>query len=158
MRKLIIVLSLLFTALITNGQNNVYKYAYSKDVVISKDSEILKEPWAGGFNNPQFQSLDVNFDCYDDLIIFERDGQEVRVYINDTLNKSYYYAPEYSKFFPAEISDWLVIKDYNADGKPDLFSMESPLINHGNGIRVYKNVSDTVLKFELTTFHVFVKT
>ncbi|MGK0286400.1 MAG: hypothetical protein ACI9GM_001449, partial [Salibacteraceae bacterium] len=155
MKKIITILILLFVALISNAQNNVYKYAYTKEVTISKNNQLLTDPWSGGFNNPQFQSLDVNFDCYDDLIIFERDGQEVRVYLNDTSSSSgtYSYAPEYSRFFPSDISDLLIIKDYDMDGKPDLFTSNSPFHNNGNGLKVYKNISDTVLKFELITSH-----
>ena len=47
----------------------------------------------------------------------------------------------------------MFLRDYNNDGKPDIFTSNSPYINNGNGIKVYKNVSDTIPKFELVTTH-----
>ena len=151
MKKIVTLLALGILMLNAHAQTGVYKYAYTKDIDVTNMKGILSDPWAGGLNNPQFNTLDVNFDCYPDLIVFDRDGQNLRVFINDTsgTEAKYYYAPEYAKFFPNDINDILLIRDYNNDGKPDIFTNNTPYPNNGNGLKVYKNISDTVLKFEL---------
>lgn len=129
-----------------------YKYAYTKDIIVIKHGEIIKEPWSGGLNTPQFNAMDVNFDCLDDLILFDRDGQKLRVYINQTNHGGepiYTYAPEYEIYFPNDISDYLILRDYDQDGKIDIFTNNTPFESNGNGVKVYRNVSDNTLKFEL---------
>jgi len=54
------------------------------------------------------------------------------------------FTPEYATKLP-ELHDWVITADYNCDGKEDLFTFSS------GGIRVYKNISDTALKFKLVT-------
>jgi len=126
---------------------NLYKYAINDSVEVIKNGNSMVEPWGGGLNNPQFNEMDVNFDCIMDIVIFERAGNLVRVYINDDVPNevSYHYAPEFARFFPSELENFLLIRDYNNDGKPDLIS------NRPGGMRVWKNVSDSTLKFELFT-------
>lgn len=155
MKNLLSTLLVLCISTISIAQTGVYKYAYFKDVDVTENGRILEDPWVGGLNNPQFNALDVNFDCHLDLIIFDRDGQNLRVYINDTIpgEDSYHYAPEYAKFFPSDVNDWLLIRDFNNDGKGDLFTNNTTINNNGNGIKVYKNISDSILKFELITDH-----
>jgi hypothetical protein len=122
-----------------------YKYAYSNDITVTKNGRILGEAWSGGLNNPQFNHLDVNFDCYKDIVIFDKSNNVIRVYINDTtsVDPLYHYAPEYARFFPSDLTDFVLLRDYNGDGKEDIFTYLP------GGIKVYKNVSDSILKFEL---------
>jgi hypothetical protein len=126
---------------------NLYKYAINDSVIVTKGGETLVNAWAGGLNNPQFNHMDVNFDCVKDLIIFDRSSDAVRVYLNDGVldDPSYKYAPEYSRFFPDDIVHFMLLRDYNNDGKEDIFTFNIA------GMRVYRNVSDSVLKFEEMT-------
>ncbi len=77
--------------------------------------------WCGGFNNPQLQMADLNKDGIQDLVVFEP-YIGVRTFINNGTagNPIYVYAPQYALNFPA-ISDYMLLKDYNCDGIPDLF-------------------------------------
>ena len=144
LKKLIFSISLVLIAFPTFSQG-LYKFAYNNDITVLKNGKILGEAWAGGLNNPQVNHLDVNFDCYKDLVIFDKANNVVRVYINDTITgePSYHYAPEYARFFPSDLTDFVLLRDYNGDGKEDIFTYLP------GGIKVYKNVSDSVLKFEL---------
>ncbi len=146
LKSYILSITLIFST-ITGFSQNLFKYAYENNVEVVKNNGLMLEPWGGGMNNPQFNELDVNFDCVNDLVIFEKSGNIVRVFINDnTANEpSYHYAPEYAKFFPETLSDFLLIRDYNNDGKPDLFTYRI------GALMVFKNVSDSTLKFELYT-------
>ncbi|MGB0806929.1 MAG: T9SS type A sorting domain-containing protein [Salibacteraceae bacterium] len=154
MKNLIYTLFLISNSMFCLAQTGGgYKYASFNNIDVTEKDSLLKDPWVGGLNNPQFSAMDVNLDHYIDLVVFDRDGQNLRVFINDgdVLEEKYHYAPEFTKYFPADVNDWLLIRDYNNDDKPDLFTNNHPLHIHGNGIKVYKNVSDSVLKFELVT-------
>jgi len=131
-----------------NAQH-VYKYVQNDSIKIEKDGVILKNAWAGGLNNPQLNHMDVNFDCVKDLVIFDRSANVVRVYLNDSIadNPSYTYAPEYARFFPNDLKHFMLLRDYNKDGKEDIFTFNIA------GMRVYRNISDTSLKFvEMTDY------
>ena len=129
------------------SQTGAFKYAINDSIEVIKNNQPLIEPWAGGMNNPQFNEIDVDFDCIKDLVVFDRSGNIIRVFINNgtTNQPSYRYAPEYANFFPSDLNHFLLLRDFNNDGKEDIFT-EVPA-----GIKVYKNVSDSVLKFELYT-------
>ena len=106
----------------------------------------LKFPWSGGINSCQYGSVDLDLDGINDLLIFDRHGNRILPFINNGtygLN-GYSYHPEYIKYFP-DIHDWIVFKDFNRDGKQDIFTYSS------GGIRVFMNISDTILKYKLVT-------
>lgn len=146
LKRVLFSLALISTSLLGVSQN-LYKYAVNDSVLVLKNNVPMKNAWAGGLNNPQFNHMDVNFDCALDLVIYDRAGGIVRVYLNDSIQgePSYHYAPEYARFFPDELYEFMLVRDYNRDGKPDIFTYNSA------GFRVFKNVSDTVLKFKKIT-------
>ncbi|UTW68059.1 T9SS type A sorting domain-containing protein [bacterium SCSIO 12643] len=141
---LLILISFAFSA---NAQHT-FKYTRNDSIEVEKNGVVLKNAWAGGLNNPQLNHMDVNYDCIKDIVIFDRSSEVVRVYLNDGIvdDPSYTYAPEYADFFPKDLKQFILLRDYNNDGKEDIFTF-----NGGAGLRVYKNVSDSVMKFEQVT-------
>jgi hypothetical protein len=126
-----------------------YPFVYQNIIpAISLEGDTLLQPWAGGVNNVQINELDVNFDCLPDLVLFEVLPQRIKVYINegDSITPNYVYHPGYSKFFPKEIKGFMKLIDYNDDDLLDIFCYADGV---ANGLSVYRNVSDTVLAFEL---------
>ena len=109
-------------------------------------TEGLKYPWAGGLNSCTFGSIDLNLDGKPDLVIFERFGNRILPFIQEGSagTSNYTYHPEYASLFP-DLHEWVEFADYNCDGKADIFTY------YAGGIRVYKNVSTTSLRFELVT-------
>jgi hypothetical protein len=107
-------------------------------------SEPLKYAWAGGMNSCQFCAIDLNLDGTRDLLVFDRHGNRKLTFINGGTPNAidYIFAPEYAMKLP-EISDWVYTADYDCDGKEDLFTYSN------GGIKVYRNISDTSLKFKL---------
>ena len=89
----------------------------------------------GGINSGQFSNIDLNLDGVMDLIVFDRSGNKLNPYIND--NGNYIYAPKYRNNFP-KIHDWILLRDYNLDGKNDIFTYSS------GGMAVYLNTSDNI--------------
>lgn len=93
----------------------------------------LSMPWSGGLNAAQYNTMDLDLDGNDDLVLFDRMANKVITFLN--VNNKYVPAPEYENFFPAEISSWLLLRDYNCDGKKDIFTGDVL------GIKVYKNIT-----------------
>jgi hypothetical protein len=98
----------------------------------SIDGKNFENAFAGGLNSPQFNRLDINQDGLKDLIVFDRVGNKLNVFLL-TSNDNYHFSPEFNQIFP-QISDWMVMADYNNDGIEDLFTSKN------GGIIVWKSV------------------
>lgn len=125
-----------------DGQTNL-GFQHFDNIPVLHLADTLAMPWAGGLNNPQFSSLDVNLDGINDIYAYEREGEVGRFFINDgegnfTIDHTGF------KHLPKLAGNFVLLRDYNGDGKKDIFAS-----GYNNwGFDVYKNVSDTVLKFE----------
>lgn len=114
------------------------------DSIKIKENGVLKKyPWVGGINAAQFSTIDYNNDNIQDLFIFDRTGNKVLTFLK--VGNEYEYAPQYEAEFP-KLSSWVLLRDYNCDGKKDIFSYVS------GGIGVWKNnsTSDSLI-FEKVT-------
>jgi hypothetical protein len=114
--------------------------------ITSGQTTSLYYPWAGGLNSCQFNAIDINLDGKTDLLVFDRHGNRILPLINNGtgLYPGYDYKPEYADYFP-DLHDWVICTDYDCDGKQDIFTYGL------GGIRVFHNISDTILKFKLVT-------
>jgi hypothetical protein len=103
-------------------------------------------PWVGGFNHIQVSEIDLNLDGINDLFTFDRAGNKISTFINQGIASTiaYTFAPQYKDSFP-KLHDWVLLRDFNCDGKMDIFTYSS------GGAAVYKNISQTQLSFELVT-------
>ena len=111
-----------------------YNYIDFQDTKISHlGQNEYKFPWAGGLNGVQYGGIDLNNDGFEDLVGFDRSSGRLICFLKN--GASYQYAPAYESFFPDDIFNFFILKDYNQDGKADLFTA-GPL-----GIKVYKNIS-----------------
>ena len=149
MRKVLLLITLILSLCAISAQQ-YHDFGFKRDLNITflnQTSDTLKFALAGGFNSVRFSEIDVNGDGIKDLFAFEKNGNRILIFINNGEKNciNYKYAPEYAHFFP-KMHDWVILKDYNQDGKEDIFT-------YGNaGITVYKNVSDEQgLRFELVT-------
>jgi len=117
--------------------------------VLDETKNIYKYPWAGGMNSCQFGEIDLNLDGIQDLFVFDRMGDRILCFINGGSPNTvdYDYAPQFADYFP-DLYDWVILKDYNNDGLPDIFTYSK---DH-TGILVYKNVSQNELEFELEIY------
>lgn len=88
-------------------------------------------PWAGGLNATQFNTIDLNADGKDDLAIFDRTAERVITFLQG--NSTYHYAPGFEIFFPEGLTNWMLLRDYNGDGRKDIFTGDKL------GIKVYTN-------------------
>jgi hypothetical protein len=145
-RILCCVLFVVFGQLQSAYSQAFHDYGFVKDNSIP----VFRTPtipfawaWTGGMNNMQFGWLDCNADGKKDLIAFDVHGYRVLPFLR-TDSAKLEYAPQYAPYFP-ELKGFMQLIDFDNDGKEDIFTY------HNAGIKVYRNISDTLLKFELFT-------
>ena len=119
MPRIFIWLFLLLGPLMAKGQ---FTYTFDQQIPVEVNGQVLNLPWAGGLNSAQFNTMDLNGDDKQDLVIFDRTANKLITFINN--NNQYQYAPEYELLFPAEVSQWVLLRDFNCDGKKDLFTSD----------------------------------
>lgn len=133
---------LLFVSFYAGGQTPKYPVI---SLPVVRNGITLTNPWTGGFDAPEFSTGDLNNDGVKDLFVFDRSGNKVMVFINGggPEDTTFHYAPQYEPLFPA-MTLWAVLRDYNNDGVPDIFTYQPGGGNEPNGnpiqpgIEVYK--------------------
>lgn len=111
-----------------------FSYVIDQSVPVSDtEGNKLDLAWAGGLNSTQYNSMDLDFDGDDDLVLFDRTANKAATFLNK--NNNYVYAPDYEELFPEEITNWILLRDFNCDGLKDIFTSDI------FGIRVFINKS-----------------
>jgi hypothetical protein len=124
------ILFLIALPIVASGQ---FTYTLERDVPVIQGNDTLLNAWAGGFNAGQINTMDVNGDNRNDLILYDRMAQRVMVFL--FTGSAYRHAPEYETYFPEGITNWMLLRDFNRDGKKDLFTGDV------FGIKVFKNTT-----------------
>ena len=138
----VLLLSLLPCLLV--AQEDYYDFGFTRDVAVSvmENNHTLAFPWAGGMNSVHFSEIDLDLDGVPDLLGFEKHGNRLLPFLNT--GNGYTYAPQYARLFP-DLHDWLILYDYDHDGKADIFTYGLA------SVRVFRNISTDTLRFELVT-------
>ncbi len=141
MNKLLSTISLSIIIVLAFGQNpvNLYDFTQTNGVKVIQNGDSLLNAWAGGVNYGQVNTIDLDLDNIDDVLIFDRNTRQVLPFLR--VGNSYKYAPQYAGAFPKALS-WMLLRDYNCDGKKDIF------FNIGSDVRVWKNTSTSKLSFQ----------
>jgi hypothetical protein len=125
-------------------------FGFNRDVSIPvyelNGQTPLSKAWVGGLNAPQFNECDLDGDGQLDIVVFDRSGDKILCFTRNVDGQTFQFAPQFESTFPT-IHDWMILRDYNQDGKPDIFC------SAGNGIRIYKNtsISNATSTFQLET-------
>ncbi len=103
---------------------------------IASANDTLSLAWSGGLSHSQFSPIDLNNDSHQDLLVFDRVGHRLLLFNNKGIMNTASYANNFNDLlaFP-QLTEWVLLEDYNGDGKNDVFQY------YLGGIRVYKNVS-----------------
>jgi hypothetical protein len=102
----------------------------------------LSNPLTGGWNAPQFSSIDLDQDGKMDLVVFDRTSAKITCFLS--IGSAYQHAPFYESLFPPDIRYWMLLADYDGDGRKDIFTYQN------SGARVFRNASSAgVLRFTL---------
>ncbi|MEQ6118881.1 T9SS type A sorting domain-containing protein [Reichenbachiella sp. MALMAid0571] len=123
------------------------EFSYNSEIKFIENGKELKFPFAGGLNSAQYGSIDLNLDNIPDLVVFDRSSDKLITFIST--GSEYEYAPQFEHHFPPNIQNWMVLADYNCDGKMDIFTYTNL------GIRVFKNISTSQLEWELAENPIF---
>ena len=77
-------------------------FQQSQSIKVKKNGTDLINPWAGGANVPQLSSIDLNKDGILDLIVFDKNGDQINCFTNNGTpgQVDYHYTPEYNTCFP----------------------------------------------------------
>lgn len=112
---------------------------YDGSIPVQRNGNALGMAWAGGLNYPQFSHIDLDQDGDQDLWLFDRQGDKVVTLVNQGTpgQPDYIMSHDFDLIPPfREIMEWALLRDYNCDGKQDIFTYAI------GGIRVYKNISN----------------
>ncbi|WP_020526691.1 T9SS type A sorting domain-containing protein [Flexithrix dorotheae] len=116
-----------------HGFTQETSFVFYDSIEVSIGGESLKNAWAGGLNASQFSKVDLNGDGSEDLVVFDRTTQKLSTFLSQ--NNEFSYAPEYEDLFP-KFQFWMLLVDYNCDGKKDLF------FGTNSGITAYTNIAE----------------
>lgn len=135
----------------------IYSQYLSNAIPVIHGTDTLAFPWTGGWDNPRFNNIDLNFDGKMDLVIFDRKDQKLLTFVHEGNpgEAKYRLAPEYIAAFPKEIYSWMLLVDYNCDNQPDLFTRKL----NPQTITVFKNTTlpNGYLSFESTSQDLWTK-
>lgn len=129
----IIGVRLLFLLLLPFSLSAQFTYRLSQEIPMEVADQVLPNPWAGGLNSPQVNMMDLNGDGPEDLVIFDKSTGQIRTFL--WLNQAYAYAPEYETLFPPGLNTFVALRDFNCDGKKDIFTFGQI------GILVYQQIA-----------------
>ena len=144
-------LLLSFTLFLLVGNSlSQFGFVYNDSIVVKFGGDTLEMAWVGGFNHAQFSSFDFDFDGEEDLFIFDRSANQIRVFLrrfDDQGVPFYKYEHNARTRFPSDARYRAALVDYNGDGKPDLFTYGI------GGVKVFKNIGNATdgLQWELAS-------
>ena len=120
------------------AQSTSFGFVFGSVAKIIQGPDTLPHAWAGGLNTPQFSSIDLNGDGRADLYAFDRETARSYTFLNVAkgAGRGWQYAPDYEGAFPGDLQSWVALRDYDCDGRPDLFTYAQ-----GGNIRVFRNVA-----------------
>ena len=125
------LLILFFFISFTAFSQTIFEFDQEKSILVNGDA--IPNPFSQGINSAQIQTMDLTNDGVEDWVIWDINSRQLQVFEKNGENFS--LRPELSYLFPADISGFLVLVDFDQDGKKDLFT-STPL-----GIRAYRNTS-----------------
>jgi FG-GAP-like repeat/Secretion system C-terminal sorting domain len=125
MKPRLLTLQLLLAFVLTQAQTTKYQVT---SIPVQKNGTWMRDPWVGGMDCPQFSMGDINQDGIQDLFVFDRTGNRIFTYLGNggAPDTMFTYAPQYERLFPTWITNWSMLRDYNHDGIPDLFTWVGP--------------------------------
>lgn len=119
-----------------------FTYTLDHSIPVSDtDDRPMRLAWSGGLNAAQFNTMDLNGDGTDDLVLYDRMANKIITFVAE--NNLYVPAPEYEGMFPEDLYNWVLLRDFNCDGRKDIFTGDVL------GMKVYINTtSDGRLEWE----------
>lgn len=109
----------------------IFEWDQGKSLQVN--GETVPIGFSQGINSAQIQTIDLTGDGVEEWVLWDINSRQLQVF--EQKGENFSLRPELSYFFPLEISGFLVLADFDRDGKKDLFT-STPL-----GIRAFRNTS-----------------
>lgn len=140
-----IITFLLCSCCLTIAQNGFGQFVQAIHPPVTFNNNQLSLAWLGGLNNVQLSSVDANDDGIMDIFLYDRTSENSFIITCD-VNGSIVEQNKIQENNIPKLREWALMRDYNCDGLPDIFS-------YGNGgIKIHKNIgTSTSWDFELIT-------
>lgn len=122
----------------SHAQNGIIALTRNNSpAVYSASGRLFNSPWTGGMNFTQAGNPDLNMDGKADLVMFDRSGNRIITFLYNESggNENYLHDFRYESKFPNDIQEFMLMHDFDCDGKSDIFTYEN------GGIKVYRNTS-----------------
>ncbi|WP_157470452.1 T9SS type A sorting domain-containing protein [Cyclobacterium amurskyense] len=130
-KSIYLFLLLIFVTTLVKAQ---YNFEFNTNMeVLDADGKSLPMAFAGGINAAQFQQFDSDNDGEEELVIWDINSGSIQVF--EKSGAAYKFLPGGSYLFPEDVNAFLLLLDFDGDGKKDLFT-GSPF-----GIKAYKNIT-----------------
>uniref|UniRef100_UPI004047C7FB T9SS type A sorting domain-containing protein n=2 Tax=Algoriphagus sp. TaxID=1872435 RepID=UPI004047C7FB len=129
MRK-ILVLILIWIATPLLGQKVV---ELDQGKTIRLKGQVLSNGFSLGINSAQIQTIDLTRDGKEEWVVWDINSRQLQVF--EKKGEQFLIRPELSYFFPTDVSGFLVLADFDRDGKKDLFTSTAL------GVKAYRNTS-----------------
>lgn len=122
----------LFALLNFNSFSQVV-FEFDQEKSIRINGVEVPVPFSMGINSAQIQTMDLTGDGKEEWVIWDINSRQLQVFEKN--GESFHLLPHLTYFFPSDISGFLVLADFDGDGKKDLFTSTAL------GIRAYRNTS-----------------
>ena len=140
MKPLLIIIAATMTSVAFTSQGQSLPESWSRaawPLIVNGDT--LPNSWVGGLTAPQWSPIDADLDGDEDLFAFDRDGSRLLMFertpTGDNPEGTLKMRWDWVEGWP-EMVDWCLLRDFNCDGKADVFT------SHQNSIRVYANTTE----------------
>jgi hypothetical protein len=100
---------------------------------IQVNGQVLPNGFSLGINSAQIQTMDLTGDGKEEWVVWDINSRQLQVF--EKVGEQFRIRPELSYFFPSDVSGFLVLADYDRDGKKDLFTSTAL------GVKAYRNNS-----------------
>ncbi len=146
-----LLLALLAFSVAARAQG-VFGFEYRETAKVVQGTDTLRNAWAGGLNTPQFSAIDLNNDGQQDLFAFDHETSRCYTFLNvaapgTSAGRRWQYAPQYESIFPDSLNSWVLLRDYDCDGRADIFTY----VNGGNIAVLHNVLVNGKTTFQLTT-------
>ncbi len=104
-----------------------------QDKTIRLKGQVLTNGFSLGINSAQIQTMDLTGDGKEEWVVWDINSRQLQVF--EKKGEQFLVRPELSYFFPTDVSGFLVLADFDLDGKKDLFTFTAL------GVKAYRNTS-----------------
>lgn len=129
MQKILVLIFLLIAS--PAFTQAIFEWDQGKSLQVN--GQAVPVGFSQGINSAQIQTIDLTADGVEEWVIWDINSRQLQVFQKSGAEFS--FQPELSYFFPSDISGFLLLVDFDGDGKKDLFT-STPL-----GIKSYRNTS-----------------